>query len=374
MKLVKFLLTFLTVFGVLLVFYQENVFAKVSIYNQRSSALEKGSLRFLYNSRVHFIKQPKHSFHDMDPTKKHEIRGNRGKRVTFVTRYLLPDPGKNHEAWGNPQSIAMTHKDYIYIVYCPKTLHNTGRIVRYNIKNLDAMGVRMHPLELFLAYQPNKKGKFSKIQKRIQKQIQKQIKVGPLFDTGHGQSLAYNLKNHGLYMWRDNEKGNGNPINKWGCIVHVNTKILTPDHGIRILLKGHGMQVPGGHDLTFDNSGDAYFWTNPGFGAYVYKGRISSHHAEFELTHQILKKIPGTRVQSMSYNPDKERLLLISDDSIASFPADKLDGHGSLTNSDFEWTGFDPQREFEGVAYGDSSRANLLVNNEPEVLQATTSY
>ncbi len=95
----------------------------------------------------------------------------------------------------------MNGKHYMYIVYCPTNLHNKGRIVRFNIKKLDAMGIQLHPQQLKNAYHKHH-GKYSK----TQKQIHKYIKVGPIFTTGHGQSLAYNWKNHGLYMWRDKER------------------------------------------------------------------------------------------------------------------------------------------------------------------------
>ncbi|WP_283680017.1 hypothetical protein [Lentilactobacillus sp. Marseille-Q4993] len=343
--------------------------AKFKVYYQRSSALKKGSLRYVNNWKVHYVRVPNSYHHVKDKSEIHKIKGTKGKKVTFTTRYLLPYPGRNGQWWGNPQSIAMTKSKYMYIVYCPTNLKNKGRIVRFDIKKLDQMGIRLHPEELQKAYK-KKHGKYNK----IQKQIHKAIKVGPIFTTGHGQSLAYNWKNHGLYMWRDKEKAPRIPTSQWGYMLHIDAKKLRPDKMIRFRLRSRGFSVPGGHNLTFDKSGNAYFWSNPGWGGYVYKGKIHKRSVKFRLTHQMLRRIPGTRIQSMGYNPIRKRLLLVSDASIASFPSKRLKGHGSLTNGSFEWTKFSPMREFEGIAYDGTSKGNLLVNHYPEVLQANKAY
>nr|WP_252892987.1 hypothetical protein [Lentilactobacillus otakiensis] len=194
--------------------------AKYHVYYQRSSALHKGSLRNLNNSKVHYVKVPKKYYHVAHTGIEHEIASERGKKVKFHTRYILPLPGKDGQRWGNPQSIAMNGKSYMYIVYCPTNLHNRGRIVRFNIKKLDAMGIRLHPKELRDAYHKHH-GKYSKTQKKIHTYI----KVGPMFTTGHGQSLAYNWKNHGLYMWRDKEKAPRVPVSNWGYIQHIKRRL-----------------------------------------------------------------------------------------------------------------------------------------------------
>lgn len=346
--------------------------AKFIIYHQRSSGLiyHRHNMRFLNNRKVHYIHVPKHYHHVKQASNPHSIKATTGRNVSFATRYILPSPGKNGQHWGNPQSIAMTGKKYMYIVYCPTNLHNKGRIVRFNTQRLDQLGARLFPKEVRDAYVKHH-GKYNP----MQKEIQAAIKVGPLFVTGHGQSLAYNWKNHGMYMWRDKERAPRVPINYWGYIQHINLKKLRPDHAIRFRLSSHGLSVPGGHNLTFDRAGNAYFWTNPGWCAYLFKGKIHHRSVKFRLTKQKLRHQPGTRIQSMAYNPARKRLLLISDASVASFPKDRLDGQGHLTNSCFEWNEFGPKREFEGIAYdGHSGLANLLVNHVPEVLISNRSF
>ena len=126
--------------------------AKYKVYYQRSSGLYRGRLRTLNNKKVHYVKVPHKYYHVAHTSKVHKIKSERGKKVTFTTRYILPSPGKNGQHWGNPQSIAMTGKKYMYIVYCPTHLRNKGRIVRFNTQMLDEIGVRLHPKELRDAY------------------------------------------------------------------------------------------------------------------------------------------------------------------------------------------------------------------------------
>lgn len=347
------------------------VAASVKVYHQHASALiwHPSRVRKVNDSKVHYVKVPKSYAHVKLNHGVDQIKAYAGKKVTFRSKLLLPEPGKNNQRWGNPQSIALSKSGYMYIVYCPTNLKNRGRIVRYNLKRLNQLGVVQGSTALRKAYVKHH-GKYT----QSQKNIQRAIKVGGLFDTGHGQSLAYNLKSHSLYMWRDNEKKARVPVSSTGYIQHISVRTLKPDRAISFHLRSHGAYIYGGHTLTFDKYGNAYFWSNPGNGVNVYKGRISKHHVVFRRTDQILKKRPGTRIQSMGYNPKRGRLYLVSDDSIASFPAKRLKGHGSLTKGSFEWSGLSPKRETEGLAYDSKGHGYLLSNHHPEVLESTTVY
>ncbi|QEA31875.1 hypothetical protein [Secundilactobacillus malefermentans] len=366
-KGVVLVMTFLMAFGLM---GETGVNAKVKTYRQKSSALTGyGNTRKLNNKKVHFVKVPKKYSHISNKATNRTVYSTRGNKVNFISNYLLPYPGKNNQRWGNPQSIAISKSGFMYILYCPTNTKNRGRIVRYNLTKLNALGVQKHR-STFQKTFVKVNGKYS----ATKLAYQNAIKVGPLFNTGHGQSLAYNRKNHGLYMWIDNEKTARVPVSKWGYIAHISAKSLKPDRKIRFKLSRNGTWIPGGHNLTFDNSGNAYFWTNPGSGANVFKGKIHHSKVKFRRTKQILKHLPGTRLQGMGYNPVRHRLMLVSDDSLASFPTSKLVGKGHLTNGSFNWSAFAPKREFEGVAYGNSSRAYLLVNHNPEVLVSDRSY
>lgn len=344
--------------------------ASVKVYNQRSTALinHPSRARTLNNSNVKYVKVPKNYTHMKATSQFNEVKAVSGKKVTFKTHFLLPYPGKDNQHWGNPQSIAVSKSGYMYIVYCPTNTRNEGRIIRLDMKRLTQLGVTKEPKLLQSAY-IKKHGKYSDKQKNVQRAV----KVGGMFDTGHGQSLAYNLKSHALYMWRDNETKSGAPTSTGGYIQHISTATLKPDRAISFHLVSHGF-IHGGHTLTFDKYGSAYFWSNPGNGANIYKGNISTHHVIFRRTDQVLKHQPGTHIQSMGYNAKRGRLYLISDDSIASFPANKLNGHGSLTNSSFEWSGLTPKRETEGLTFDSTGHGYLLCNHSPEVLLSTTVY
>lgn len=344
--------------------------ASVKVYHQRSTALinHPSSLRGLNNSKVKYVKVPRRYTHMRKSHNINEIKAIRGNKVTFKTRFLLPDPGKGHQHWGNPQSIAVSKSGYMYIVYCPKNARNKGRIVRYDMKRLSQLGVTKDPKLLQSVYVKHN-GRYS----AKQRDIQGAIKAGGIFDTGHGQSLAYNLKSHALYMWRDDKTKSGAPASTGGYIEHISTKTLKPDRAISFHLVSHGF-IHGGNVLAFDKYGNAYFWSNPGNGVNVYKGKISKHHVIFRRTDQIFRHLPGTHVQSMGYNPKRGRLYLVADDSVASFPAKRLKGHGSVTNHSFNWSELSPKRETEGLTFDGSGHGYLLTNHSPEVLLSTTVY
>jgi len=336
--------------------------AAYHVVHQRSSALSVGRLRAVNDSAVHYVQVPKSYRHAPNLHRGNVIKQTRGASITFKTRYLLPYPGYRHQAWGNPQSVAATGR-YLYVVYCPTAWHNRGRIVRYDVSALQKLHVT--PQQVQRTYRTGNG------QSRA---IQRAIKVGPAFVTGHGQSLAYNWHDHQLYMWCDKEKAPRVPANKDGYISQISGSQLKPIHQVRFRLKHGHFAVAGGHVLTFDKYGNAYFWTRPTtHHVYIYKGRVSSRHVKFRLTHQVLQHGPGTRVQSMGYNPRTGQLYLVADDSIAKLPAKKLNGKGHLTKHNVTWNKFSSRREFEGLAFAHNGQAYLLTNHNPEILTGNRS-
>lgn len=333
------------------------------IVHQRASALASGRTRLLNDYRVKMWHQPRHYKHARHLHGRNTIRGTQGVRVTFKTAYLLPSPGYHHQAWGNPQSMATVGR-YIYVVYCPTNWHNRGRLVRFDQKWLKAHHVTARQLQKVYT----KKAAHS----ARERAIRRAIKVGPTFITGHGQSLAYNRHDHHLYMWCDRESKPRVSTNQYGYINRISTHTLRPNHQIRFRLRNRRMAVPGGHVLTFDRSGRAYFWTRPSAKRVnLYQGTIGLHHVRFRLTHQVLRHAPGSRVQSIAYNPHNRRLYLVSDDSIASLPIHSLRGRGHLSAKSVRWTGFSPRREFEALNFTTSGRATLMTNHDPEILKST---
>lgn len=333
------------------------------IVHQRSSGLIATRTRLLNDYRVKTWSQPRHYRHAKHLHNLNVIKRAQGRAVTFKTAYLLPNPGYRHQAWGNPQGMALVGR-YLYVVYCPTAWKNRGRIVRFDRTKLAAL--KATPRQLQRAY--TKAAKHS----HQEAAIRRAIKVGPAFITGHGQSLAYNWKDHHLYMWCDRESAPRVPTNQYGYINRISARSLRPNHQIRFRLRSRHLAVPGGHVLAFDKQGRAYFWTRPSaHRVNLYQGKITLHHVSFRLTHQVLRHSPGPRVQNIGYNPRNGRLYLVSDDSVASLPVKSLRGHGHLTGKRVRWTGFTPRREFEALAFTPNGRAYLMSNHNPEILKST---
>ena len=346
-----------TLLGMVLGFMPGTTAQAYHVVHQRSSALQVGRLRVVNDRAVHNVKVPKRYQTARHPHGLNQIKSDKGTPVTFTTKYLLPYPGYRHQAWGNPQSVATTGR-YLYVVYCPTAWKNRGRIVRYDLQALTAMHAT--PQAIQRAYTSNK---------ALSKQVRRAVKVGPAFTTGHGQSLAYNWQKHRLYMWCDRESAPRVPTSQYGYISQISGQRLKPIHQIRFRLKQGRFAVPGGHVLTFDHTGHAYFWSRPTQSrVYIYKGTVTAKHVKFRLTHQVLRTGPGTRVQSMAYNQRTHRLYLVADDSIANLPAAKLNGKGHLTAQNVKWNRFTPRREFEGLTFARNGRAYLLSNHNPEIL------
>lgn len=339
--------------------------AAMSVVHQRQGALVANATRRLNDQQVHFRPVPSQYATAVNPHGSNTIAASQGVPVTFTTKYLLPLPGPHGESWGNPQSM-VTVGQFIYIVYCPTTWHNRGRIVRFDTAKLAAL--RATPREVQRVFTA------AAAHNQREVALQRAIQIGPAFTTGHGQSLAYNWADHQLYMWQDQESAPRVPISQTGVLQRISPQTLRPIHQIRFHLTSGHFAVPGGHVLTFDRQGRAYFWTRPTpTTVYLYQGQIQQDRVHFRLTHQVLTTGPGTRVQSMAYNPKNDRLYLVSDDSIASLPVSKLAGRGTLTSGDVRWTGFASKREFEALNFTPDGRAYLLSNHDPEILRSTTT-
>lgn len=318
------------------------------------------NLTSLDDSQVHFVPVPSSYAQAANPHGTNTIASDQGSPVTFTTKYQLPIPGYQHQAWGDPQSSAVVGQ-YLYVVYCPTAWYNRGRIVRFDmaaLSNLQATPAQVQRVYTNAAARSPQENK-----------IRAAIKVGPAFTTGHGQSLAYDWATGKFYMWCDRESAPRINLSQYGVLQQISATSLRPVHQVRFRLKSKSLAVPGGHVLAFDRAGHAYFWTRPDpVNVYIYQGTIHRNNVHFRLTKQILEHGPGTCVQSMAYNPHNDRLYLVADDSIASLPVAKLAGNGSLTAADVTWTGFASTREFEGLTFGSDGQAYLMSNHNPEIL------
>ena len=276
-------------------------------------------------------------------TKTNKIKANKGNRkFDLKTRAFLPEKTKGKIS-RNPQSMVITGK-YTYVLYTKKEGSNKGWIIRYNTKNL---------------------------KKKSADKVKKGMKVGGTFTTGHGQSLSYNPKTKELWMIQD--LSTKCVPGEQATLLRISTKSLKPNAAIKFKLKS---SVAMGHNLAFDENGNAYFFTqvasNSGKGAKgnikLYKGTISTSKVEFQLMEQGLKTGPGEHLQGLGYDTKSKRLCLVADGSIVSVPVNNM---GNLTAGDIKATQFKTKREFEAVEFDSKGYAYLLTNRGPEILRST---
>lgn len=346
------------VLGGLLTFASFNI-VRAATYVQKSNAIHQytsTSLRTVSDSQVNFVKTDGNYAWSGNPTGSEALNSISGTKWSFTTKYLLPT---THAVFGNskydvtnPQSAATNGKD-LFVVYAPHELNGKGFIVRYDRSMLAKIGFAKS--QAALTTKPAVAG----------------IKVGSMFEVGHGQSLAYDKKHHSLWMWRDS--ATMKPT-KWSTIQRISSASLKPNKVLKFHMNNHGANVPAGHNLTFDTTGHAYWWGISAGKVKIYKATISGNRIAVTLTKQLLSHQTGTHQQSMGYNPKNGRLYLVSDDSIVSLPASKLNGRGSLTSGSFKYTRFNSGREFESLFYDGTGHGMLLSNRNPEVLMSNSQY
>ncbi|MFT9237975.1 MAG: hypothetical protein ABF503_14375, partial [Lacticaseibacillus paracasei] len=305
-------------------------------------------LHMINNHNVQFVKVEYPYTWASTPSGFNKIKSIKGSPCTFKTKYLLPNThaisnNVNYNT-SNPQSMAYVGK-YLFIVYSP---HNDGKgfIIRYNTNKF------------------NKKS-FKETQQLSLKKNISGIKIGPQITIGHGQSLAYNKKNHTLWMWKD--RSDMKPT-KESIIQQISTSKLVPNKTIKFTMDNRGVLISAGHNLTFDSNGHAYWWTVSHGSVKIYRGVLKQHSIKVELIKQLLKHSTGTHEQSIGYNSRNGRLYLVSDDSIQSLPISKTFNKSILKPNNIRYTRFDSGREFEGIDFDNSGHAILLKNRTPEAM------
>ena len=194
---------------------------------------------------------------------------------------------------------------------------------------------------------------------RYQGNHHQNVKAGPTFRGGHGQSMSYNPQNHQIWLVG----------NKSGASQHSsNVQEISP-YSLRPLRKinfSFGQSIISSN-LAFDKRGNAYTYTITGGGfapagsVKLYKGRITDHSVKFHLVKQGIRHAPGETPQAMSYNPKNDRLYLVSDGEIISFPAKKI---GHLSKRDVSYSKFPGRLEFEGLTFDHSGHGYLLLHGE----------
>ncbi|MCI1553000.1 MAG: hypothetical protein LKH74_03675 [Levilactobacillus sp.] len=305
------------------------------------------------------------SYSNIFQTSPTSISSTKGKKVTFKSNVFLPVTYNRSADWGNPQSEVLT-KDgkTLYELITTSSQSTEGWIVRYNLGALRSkFGISTSHMDaLRRATYDHSVNQMTSTDKAIMKYI----KIGPKFNTGHGQSLAMNPKNGQLWFI-------GAPVKIHSNVQQVSTKTLKPTKKIKFMLKN---TVTMGSNLTFDKKGNAYFFTysNGGWapkGAVkIYKGKINKKSVKFHLVMQGLRYRPGTKPQSIAYNVKRNRLYFVSDSSISSVPVSKL---GHLKAKQVEATNLSGKREFEGIQFTKNGAGYLMTNKGAELMKTTTN-
>lgn len=307
-----------------------------------------------------------------------------GKKVTFKTEWFLPVTYQKSGDLGNAQALVIDGDNY-YVTVATNVKKGLGKIVRYDMAGLttylQANFEEEEIPQVLRRYFKHPDFKFTNGQEMTaeQKGISDYIKVSEEIQIGHGQGLALNPKNKTLWLLQDIDMNASGKAKT--SIVKINKQTLGIEHKVVFKLKD---TVPMGHNLTFDKNGYAYFYTiassgdkDPNVGwakgnVKIYRGRFGvNQKATWQLVMQGIKYSPGTYAQSMSYNPAKHELMIISDSSIQSIPISKL---GKLKPKDVRQTTFNTKREFETVTFDKEGYAYLLTLKGVEILKSTTKY
>lgn len=277
----------------------------------------------------------------------------------FKTALYLPQQLAGRQL-NDPQSAAFGHDGhYLYVMYVDKqeatNQDQQGWAVRYDWTKLMQLGAgrpgQMGMLRLAAKHQAS--GRLTPQDRRVLACI----KVGPVFVSGHAQSLAENPQNGQLWYVKAYDTARPNQM------VHLNPRTLRPETVVNY-------QGPFdlGAVLTFDNRGQAYFWTHakvatpatPLGTVRLYRGTVNNQGIHFQVIQQRLASDPGFYAQSMGYDPASDRLYLVADESITSLPAAKL---GHLKKTDVGEINFNGQREFEGLFFIPSTGQGFLLTN-----------
>jgi hypothetical protein len=330
------------------------------------------------SSPKHYKYSPSYKKLHTFETKVNTIKAKTNVRqaITLKTKLFLPPTNKKSGDFGNPQSMAFDSTGkYLYELISNGDGTNKGRIVRYDYPSLlkAGLGAGKGLPELRRAFSYRQQNILKPDQKKLLSKVK--IKIGPLFNIGHGQSLAYNLKTNELWMSKDEQaKGGGWKSGYDATVQRIDPNSLKPNKSISFRMQANetGGKIMEPHNLTFDADGHGYWAANGDGGSMrIYQLDIDGSSVSAKYVQQIkngINKGVKNHIQSTGYNAANNRLYVVADDTIWSMPVDKL---GSLKSDDLAYTKFASQREFESFIFDAQGYGYLLTNLGPEVLKST---
>ncbi|RRK09976.1 hypothetical protein D1831_09745 [Lactiplantibacillus garii] len=301
------------------------------------------------------------------------IKSTRGylDHYSFKTALYLPQSLDGRDL-STPQSAAFSANNrYLYVMYVngkqATNRYQDGWAVRYDWDKLTALGADRAGQMAMLrtAARDQARGRLTK----MDREVLACIKVGPKFNSGHAQSLAFNPKTNQFWFVKayDDETPN--------VMMRLNPKTLLPDATVSYRSTGANL----GGVLTFDNQGYAYYWTHakvatkttPLGAVKLYRGTVTANGIHYRVIPQGLATDPGFYAQSMGYDGANDRLYLVSDESITSLLLADL---GHLKASQVGENNFGAHREFEGLFFmHNSGDGFLLTNRGTEIMRMVKS-
>ncbi|MEJ6400825.1 hypothetical protein [Nicoliella lavandulae] len=322
----------------------------MTVHNQKQYAITSSPrVKLVYNRNITRGVPKEYSTGNYPGSGKlNHMRVNHGaKHVKFNTSIFLPHNGEAR--WTAPQSSAIVgHYAYVMYNYNGKLNDHRDFVVRYDLNK-----IHHHGLEL--GYTSNHKDG---------------IKVGPVFNGGHGQSLAYNPKKKQLWFLN---MGRGSYAK--ASAEQLSLKTLRPIYRINFRFSYNSSLMD--NTLAFDNSGHAFTYVRSGGGnvrkgAYkIYRGSISRSGVHFNLMKTAIRHAAGPIPQGLGYNPKNDRLYFVSDGSIISAPAWKVN---RLKKSDIRYVRVKTNREFEGLTFNRKGHGYLLTLRPPELMRMSGSF
>lgn len=196
------------------------------------------------------------------------------------------------------------------------------------------------------------------------------VTAGPEIVTGHGQTLSYDPKHNELWYVRETKVLNT-------TLVRVNPDTMAVEKEIHFRF-GETIVFP--PTFVFDYDGNCWTYTRSTGSNWVsagtirfYKGTIQGDTVTFRMINQGLRYPPGTECQAFAYNPQNDRLYVVSNGEILTVPAGKL-SRESITASDVQTIRFGGCREFEGLAFSEAGCAYFATNKPSEIMRDNVSY
>ena len=297
----------------------------------------------------------------------------------YQTALLLPTVSTKLVNWQLPQGSVM-HGRYLYVMYESEKRKNYGRIVRYDVQQLQALGV----------WQTGQANRLRSLEQRINQhrfattsddRLIQAIKVGPEFHMGHGQAVAYNAKDNRLWLVTLAKKSRQQRLVR----IKLDTLYPSDQHKFRFRDSKNHQSFHGEQTFSIDDDGNVAIVgmisnkTKKNLAAknikagdlMLYRGNIRHGKLQMYMSRTVVRNKPGYFGQFLSVNNQTDQLFYLTDGAYYALPASKW-GRGELNKSDIKSGVYvspkQATREFESQFWDQNGRSYLIVNRGAEIM------